>query len=90
MARFIIGIIGLIFASALVKFREQVGEMLGEPEWAEKIGGIYNLVVLIGAVIFFWSIAYMTNTMDIFFAPLMNFLPHHQTAGGTGISGADF
>ncbi len=87
--RIILGLIGIVFASVLIKFREQVGEMLGEPAWADKIGGIYNLVIIICVVIYFWSISYMTGTQDIFFAPLMNFLPHREAAGG-GVPGADF
>ena len=86
--RFILGIIGILFGAALIKFREQVGDMLGQPAWADKIGGIYNVVVIIGVLMFFWSIAYMTNTQDIFFAPLFYFLPHKEAAGG--IPGAEF
>lgn len=88
--RIILGIIGIIFASVLVKFREQVGEMLGEPEWAEKIGGIYNLVVLIAVAMYFWSISYMTNTQDIFFAPLMYILPFGKDAAPAGVPGVEF
>ena len=87
--RIIVGLIGIVFASVLIKYRERVGEMLGEPAWAEKIGGIYNLVIIIGILMYFWSISYMTNTQDIFFSPLLYFLPHQRSAGG-GVPGADF
>ncbi|MBP7114084.1 MAG: hypothetical protein KBA40_01375 [Candidatus Peribacteraceae bacterium] len=87
--RIILGLLGIAFAAALIKYREQVGGMLGEPAWADKIGGIYNLVIIIGVIFFFWSIAYMTNTQDIFFAPLLNFLPHSEPAAG-GFPGAEF
>lgn len=87
--RIILGLIGIVFASVLIKFREQVGGMLGEPAWADKIGGIYNLVIIIGIIMFFWSISYMTNTQDIFFAPLLHFLPHREPAIG-GLPGTEF
>ncbi len=88
--RIILGVIGIIFASVLIKFREQVGEMLGEPAWAEKVGGIYNLVIIIGVAMYFWSISYMTNTQDIFFAPLMYILPFGKDACPTGVPGVEF
>ena len=86
----ILGLIGIVCSVLLIVYRERVGDMLGEPDWAMKIGGIYNLVVIIGVLLFFWSIAYMTNTQDIFFAPLLNILPHREAAGGTGIPGSEF
>ena len=89
MAQILLGLIGVAIAVALIKFREQVGDMLGDPAWAGKVGGIYNLVVIIGVLIFFWSLAYMTNTQDIFFAPILNFLPHRQAAG-SGLPGTEF
>ena len=85
----ILGLIGIVFASVLIKFREHIGEMLGEPAWANKVGGIYNVVIFVAIFIYFWSIAYMTNTQDIFFAPLINLLPHKE-AGSTGIPGTEF
>ncbi len=71
-----LGLIGIVVGALLIKYREMVGEMLGEPAWADKIGGIYNLVILIGIFIFFWGIAALTNTQDILFGPLLFFLPH--------------
>lgn len=71
-----LGIIGIVLAILMVKYREVVGDMLGEPEWSVKIGGIYNLVIIIAALIFFWSIAAITGTQEIFFGPLLFFLPH--------------
>ena len=34
-----------------------------------------DVLIIIGAFIFFWSLAYMTGSLDIFFGPLLNFLP---------------
>ncbi len=87
--RIILGILGILFGAVLIKFREQVGDMFGQPSWADKVGGIYNVIVIIGILIFFWSISYMTNTQDIFFAPLFYFLPG-RNAGSAGVPGTEF
>ena len=87
--RFILGIIGILFGATLITYREAVGDMLGQPAWADKVGGIYNVVVIIGVLMFFWSIAYMTNTQDIFFAPLFYFLPL-KNGGSAGVPGTEF
>jgi hypothetical protein len=88
MGQIFLGLLGIGFSFALIKYREQVGDMLGDPEWASKVGGIYNIVILLGAIGFFWSIAHMTGTEDVLFAPLVYFLPHH--APPQGIPGTEF
>ncbi len=88
--RFILGIIGILFGAALIVYRESVGDMLGQPAWADKVGGIYNVVVIIGVLMFFWSLAYMTNTQDIFFAPLFYFLPGRSAGVSGGVPGTEF
>ena len=65
-------IIGILFAYVLIRYREPIGEMIGDPEWAHSIGGIYNLLILLGIFIFFWSLATLTGTSDIFFSPILN------------------
>ncbi len=71
----LIGIIGSLF---LLKYRERVGEMIGEADWMTKIGGVYNFVVIIAVLIFFWSIASLTGTTDILFKPLLYIIPGIQ------------
>ncbi len=68
------GILGIVFSFFLITKREMVGDMLGDPEWASKVGGIYNVVVILGVLIFFWSLATMTGTTGVLFSPLINFL----------------
>lgn len=65
------GIIGILIGYAIIRYREPIGEMVGEPEWATKIGGIYNVLILLGIFIFFWSIAAMTGTTDVLFSPIL-------------------
>ena len=69
----ILGIIGVILSFSMIRYRENVGDMLGEPELASKVGGIYNVVVIIAVFFFFWSVAYMTGTTAVLFKPLINF-----------------
>lgn len=64
--------IGILFAYCLVRYREPIGGMIGDPEWAGKIGGIYNVLILCGAFIFFWSLATLTGTTDILFSPILS------------------
>lgn len=88
--RIILGLIGIAFAASLIRYREQVGDMFGQPSWADKVGGIYNVIVIIGVLMFFWSLAYLTNTQDIFFAPILYFLPGGRNGGSAGVPGAEF
>lgn len=73
--RYFLSIIGIIASFFLVKYRERVGEITGEAEWMKKVGGVYNVIVIIAIVIFFWSIATITGTTDIFFKPISYILP---------------
>ena len=69
-------LIGMAFGVFLIVKREDVGNAFGDPDWAAKVGGVYNVVILVGAFIFFWSLASLTGTTDILFAPLFMFFPH--------------
>jgi uncharacterized membrane protein len=72
--------VGIGLAYVLIRYRERVGDMVGSPDWANKVGGIYNLLILIGIFIFFWSLATLTGTTDILFAPLISIFVKKQTA----------
>lgn len=83
--QYVVGIIGLIFGCCIVKWREAVANEFGDPDWANKVGGMYNVVIIIGIFICFWSLAYMTGTINFLFAPILNMLPIHRppdTSGG--------
>lgn len=70
----ILGIIGIVASVLIVVYREGIGDSLGEPEWAAKAGGIYNVVIILAVIIFFWSLAYMTGTLGFLFSPILKFL----------------
>ncbi len=70
------GLFGIVFSYCIIRYREPIGAMIGDPEWAGKVGGIYNVLIIVGIFIFFWSVASLSGTTDIFFAPILMFLPH--------------
>lgn len=69
------GLIGILFGYAIIRYREPIGNSIGDPEWASKIGGIFNLLIIVGIFIFFWSLAYMTGTLGILFLPIVSLFP---------------
>ena len=71
----ILSLIGIIGAFYLIKNREQIGNMLGEAEWMKNAGGIYTIIVFVAVLIFFWSIAELTGTTNMFFTPLRYLFP---------------
>jgi hypothetical protein len=83
MNRIILSLLGIGFSFLLLKYREQIGSAVGDPSWASKVGGIYNVVILCGILIFFWSVAYLTGTEQIFFSPILMFFPQ----GGAPVGG---
>lgn len=82
-----LGLIGVVGAFFLIKYRERIGDMTGDPEWARKVGGIYNVLIIVGVLIFFWGVATMTGTSDVFFRPLLMFIPGYRSGGDAGAVG---
>lgn len=73
--RIFLSILGIILSIAMLKYRQQVGDTVGEAEWMKKIGGIYNFIILLALFFLIWSIASLTNTTQILFAPIRWVLP---------------
>jgi len=73
--RYVLSIIGMVGAVFLLKYREQVGNMIGEADWMRKVGGVYNLVIVVALILFFWCVATITGTSDILFKPLLYLIP---------------
>ncbi|OGJ55407.1 hypothetical protein A2706_01625 [Candidatus Peribacteria bacterium RIFCSPHIGHO2_01_FULL_51_35] len=70
-----LSIIGIVLAFFMLKYRERLGDMIGEGEWMQKVGGIYSMIIIVAVVIFFVSIATLTGTSDILLAPLRFLVP---------------
>ncbi|MEK7217989.1 MAG: hypothetical protein AAB728_00840 [Patescibacteria group bacterium] len=71
-------IIGIVASFFLLKYRERVGDMVGEGEWMKKIGGVYMVVIVVAVFLFFWSVAELTGTTDILFRPLTLLIPGYR------------
>ncbi len=69
------GIIGPFF---MIKYREMVGDFIGEAEWMKKVGGVYTVVIIVAVFLFFWTIAEVTGTTGVLFSPLRNLSPAFQ------------
>lgn len=77
-------IFGIVASFLLLKFRQQVGDMIGEADWMKKIGGVYNFIIILAIFIFFWSIAELTGTSHLLFAPLKMIIPGLSPAPPAG------
>lgn len=80
-----LSLMGIVVALALLKYREPMGNMIGEAEWMQKVGGVYNVIIIISLLIFFWSLAELTGTTDMFFAPIKWMIPGMQVTGEQGL-----
>ena len=82
--KYIFAILGIVLSFYIIKYREYIGSSIGEMEWMRKIGGIYTIIVLVGILIFFWSVATLTSTTDMFLAPILFFItPMFRGTEGT-------
>ncbi len=90
MGRIILGFIGVVLSGLMIKYREGVGNCFGDPEWAGKVGGIYNVIIILGVFGVFWSLAYMTDTQEILFGPILSFFPGMNKAAGGDVPFNDF
>ena len=72
-----IGIIGPVF---LIIYRETIGDTIGEADWMRKVGGVYNVIVIVALLIFFWALADVTGTTSILFGPLRYLSPGFNPA----------
>ncbi len=67
------GILCLLAAYGLIRYRLKVVEVFGKVEWAEYYlgrGGTYNLVVIIAVLLFIWGLASITGTLPLLLSPL--------------------
>ncbi len=76
--RITLSLIGIVLSYLLIRYREAIGDMLGEADWMRSVGGIYTIVVFIALFIFFWSLAELTGTTHIFLSPVRYLIPGAQ------------
>ncbi len=84
------GILAIIGAFLLIKYRERVVATTGKFDWCEKYlgyGGTYRFMIILGVFLFLWGVASMTGTTDVLLGPLKSvFFPAGIPEGG----GTDF
>lgn len=68
--RIFFALLGIVLSFFMIKYRERVGDIMGEADWMRSVGGIYMIVIGLAIFIFLWSLAALTNTMDILLAPI--------------------
>lgn len=81
------GVLAIVGAFFLMKYREKVVEMTGKFAWAEKYlgtGGTYNLMVILAIVFFLWGLASITGTTDVLLSPLRRFFAPGGSAPAGG------
>jgi len=71
MGHFFLGLLGVICSFMVLKYRRALGDMIGDADWMAKIGGVFNIVIIIGVLAFFWSLAVMFNFTDMIIAPIV-------------------
>ncbi len=82
---YILSITGLVASIAMLKYRQQCGDFLGETDWMHYVGGIYNVVIILALFIFFWSLAVLTGTTDILFTPFLYLFPGLANPGSHSV-----
>jgi hypothetical protein len=78
--KYFLSAIGIVCGYLLIRYREKVGDALGEPAWTNKVGGIYNVLIAIGLFMFFWSLATITNSNDFLFSPILNLFSNQSSS----------
>lgn len=67
----IFSLLGIAFSYLIIKNRESLANIFGDAPWMRYVGGPFAFVVIIGILIFFWSITTLTGTDDIFLYPII-------------------
>jgi Na+/H+ antiporter NhaC len=70
-----LSLLGIIASFFILKYRKDVGDMVGEADWMRKIGGVYNVIIICSIILFFWSLAELTGTTQVLFSPLTRLIP---------------
>lgn len=68
-------VIGLVTPFFLIKYREQIGDTIGEADWMRWFGGVYIFITIVAIVLFFWALAETTGTTNILFKPVIQIFP---------------
>ncbi len=76
MLHYLLPLGGIVLAFLIVRFREAIGNIVGEADWMRKVGGVYNLMIIVALVLFFWCLAELTNSTSLLFGPVKDLFPN--------------
>ena len=81
---YFLSFLGIVLSIVMLRYRERVGDFLGDADWMRYVGGVYNFVIILALFIFFWSLTTLTGTTEILFRPFLYLLPGgvNPRAGG--------
>ena len=76
MQRYLLIFTGIVGSFLLVAYRERVADMIGEADWMKKVGGVYNFILIVALLLFFWCLAELTGTTALLFSPIKMLFPN--------------
>ncbi len=78
---YLLSFVGIVLSIFMLRYRERLGDFMGEADWMKYVGGVYNFVIIISIFMFLWSIATLTGTTEILFTPFLYILPGMANPG---------
>jgi hypothetical protein len=82
--RTFLSLLAVVGSPFIMKYREKIGDFVGDAEWMHKVGGVHNLIVILSVLFFFWGIAELTGTTTILFGGIKFLSPGLQAPQGGG------
>ena len=67
--QYLLAIIGLVMSIAMLKYRQQCGDFIGDADW------MHYVVIIFALFLFLWCLSVLTGNTDLLFAPLLYILP---------------
>ncbi|MFA7681807.1 MAG: hypothetical protein WCX61_02135 [Candidatus Peribacteraceae bacterium] len=74
-----LGLLGILLSWIIIRYREAIGNTLGEAAWMRSIGGIYYVIIFTAIFIFLWSLLMMFGLTNQVVEPIVRiFMPVEQ------------
>lgn len=85
--QYVLSLIGIAMSIFMLKYRQRIGDEIGEADWMLKVGGVYNFIIILALFIFFWSFMTLTGTSDFFFGWIRYLIPGLQPRAAVDAGG---
>ncbi|HAI98108.1 TPA: hypothetical protein DCL30_01015 [Candidatus Peribacteria bacterium] len=79
---FFLGFIGILLSVGIIRYREAIGDTIGEAEWMRKIGGVYMVTIYFAICLFIYSFLSMFGLQDMLLTPIVRLLTPYGTPDG--------